>query len=81
MQFQADLLRVPVVRPQIMETTALGAASLAGLAVGFWPDRETLAALWQAEETFTPAMPQDEVIRLQGRWQRALERSKNWEQP
>ncbi|MDZ4184955.1 MAG: glycerol kinase GlpK [Desulfuromonadales bacterium] len=81
MQFQADLLRVPVVRPQIMETTALGAASLAGLAVGVWPDREALAALWQAEETFKPAMPQEEILRLQGRWQRALERSKNWEQP
>jgi glycerol kinase len=81
MQFQADLLRVPVVRPQVMETTALGAAALAGLAVGVWPDRDTLTALWQAEETFTPAMPQDEAVRLQGRWQRALERSKNWEQP
>ncbi|PKN13630.1 MAG: glycerol kinase [Deltaproteobacteria bacterium HGW-Deltaproteobacteria-4] len=81
MQFQADLLRVPVVRPGIMETTALGAAALAGLAVGVWPDRDTLTALWQAEETFTPAMPQDEAIRLQGRWQRALERAKNWEQP
>jgi glycerol kinase len=81
MQFQADLLRVPVVRPQIMETTALGAAALAGLAVGVWPDREALASLWQAEETFTPTMPQEEILRLQGRWQRALERSKNWEQP
>jgi glycerol kinase len=81
MQFQADLLRVPVVRPKIMETTALGAAALAGLAVGLWPDRETLAALWQAEETFTPSMPHQEILRLQGRWQRALERAKNWEQP
>lgn len=81
MQFQADLLRVPVVRPRIMETTALGAASLAGLAVGVWPDRDALAALWQAEETFAPAMPQDEAARLQGRWRRALERAKNWEQP
>ncbi len=81
MQFQADLLRVPVVRPGIMETTALGAAALAGLAVGVWPNRDTLTALWQAEETFTPAMPQNEAIRLQGRWQRALERAKNWEQP
>lgn len=81
MQFQADLLRVPVVRPRIMETTAFGAASLAGLAVGVWPDRAALAALWQAEETFTPAMSQNEAVRLQGRWQRALERAKNWEQP
>jgi glycerol kinase len=81
MQFQADLLRVPVVRPRIMETTALGAAALAGLAVGLWPGRDELAALWQAEETFTPTMPQEEILRLQGRWQRALERAKNWEQP
>jgi glycerol kinase len=81
MQFQADLLRVPVVRPQVMETTALGAAALAGLAVGLWPDRDTLTALWQAKETFTPTMLQDEAIRLQGRWQRALERAKDWEQP
>ena len=81
MQFQADLLRVPVVRPQVMETTALGAAALAGLAVGLWPDRKTLAALWQAEETFTPTMPHQQTLRLQERWQRALERAKNWEQP
>jgi len=81
MQFQADLLRVPVVRPQIMETTALGAASLAGLAVSLWPDRDELATLWQAEETFTPTMPQEEILHLQGRWQRALQRAKNWEQP
>ncbi|MBE0504334.1 MAG: glycerol kinase GlpK [Desulfuromonadales bacterium] len=81
MQFQADLLRVPVVRPQVMETTALGAASLAGLAVGIWPDRDELATLWQAEETFTPTMPQEEILHLQGRWQRALQRAKNWEQP
>ena len=81
MQFQADLLRVPVVRPQVMETTALGAAALAGLAVGLWPDRDKLAALWQAEETFTPIRPAGEMAGLQERWQRALERAKNWEQP
>ena len=81
MQFQADLLRVPVVRPQIMETTALGAAALAGLAVGIWHDRKELAALQQADETFTPSMPEEEIARLQGRWQRALERAKGWERP
>jgi glycerol kinase len=81
MQVQAHLLRVPVVRPRILETTALGAAALAGLAVGLWPDRDQLTSLWQAEETFAPAMPQEEILRLQGRWQRALERAKNWEQP
>jgi glycerol kinase len=82
MQFQADLLRVPVVRPQIMETTALGAAALAGLAVGLWQDRDELAALWQAEETFTPTLlPHQQILRLQERWQRALERAKNWELP
>jgi glycerol kinase len=81
MQFQADLLRVPVVRPQVMETTALGAAALAGLAVGLWPNRDELASLWQAEETFTPTLPHQQILRLQERWQRALERAKNWEQP
>ena len=56
MQFQADLLGVPVVRPKVRETTALGAAFLAGLAVGYWRDRAEIGRLWQAERTFTPAM-------------------------
>jgi glycerol kinase len=81
MQFQADLLGVPVVRPRVRETTALGAAYLAGLAVGYWEDRAELDKLWQAERTFVPAMSRDEATGLRRRWSRALERSKGWELP
>ena len=81
MQFQADLLGVPVVRPRITETTALGAAYLAGLAVGYWRDRSELASLWQAEQTFLPVMERERALELRRQWQRALERSKGWEQP
>jgi glycerol kinase len=79
MQLQADLLGVPVVRPRISETTALGAAYLAGLAIGYWQDREEIASHWEAERTFEPAMPGAEVAALRGQWQRALERAKGWE--
>ncbi len=79
MQFQADLLGVPVVRPLINETTALGAAYLAGLAVGFWRDREEIATHWEAERTFTPAMDREEAAELLGRWTKALGRAKGWE--
>ncbi len=79
MQFQADLLGVPVIRPRVTETTALGAAYLAGLAVGFWRDRAELEKLWQAERTFTPAMDRDRVGQLRERWNRALERAKGWD--
>ncbi len=81
MQFQADLLGCPVVRPQVRETTALGAAYLAGLAVGYWRDRSELSQLWQAERTFTPGMGRDRAAELQHVWSRALERSKGWVQP
>jgi glycerol kinase len=81
MQFQADLLGCPVVRPRIRETTALGAAYLAGLAVGFWSDRAEIGKLWQAERTFTPAMERGQAAELRHRWSRALERTKGWEQP
>jgi glycerol kinase len=79
MQFQADLLRVPVVRPRTVETTALGAAYLAGLAVGFWRDRDEIAALWRAERTFRPHAPAVTMRRLQAGWRRAVERAKGWE--
>ncbi|UUX96071.1 glycerol kinase GlpK [Aquabacterium sp. J223] len=72
MQFQADLLGLPVVRPQVIETTALGAAYLAGLAVGVWPDRETLARQWRAERRFEPQMPRDEAAERMARWERAV---------
>ncbi|WP_373990661.1 glycerol kinase GlpK [Duganella sp. BuS-21] len=79
MQFQADLLGVPVVRPQVTETTALGAAYLAGLAVGFWDTQEEIAAQWTCERRFEPAMPTDRRTELLAKWARAVERSKAWE--
>jgi len=81
MQFQADLLGCPVVRPQVRETTALGAAYLAGLAVGYWRDRAEIGQLWRAERSFTPAMERDLAAELRRNWSRALERSRAWVQP
>src|SRR5437763_695342 len=78
MQFQADLLGVPVIRPKVTETTALGAAYLAGLAVGFWGSLDEIAAQWQAERRFEPAMPAAEREARMARWQRAVERSRSW---
>lgn len=77
MQFQADLLGVPVVRPQVTETTALGAAYLAGLAVGFWGSPDRLRAR-QGEHSFTPAMDAADRQARRHRWQRAVERAGNW---
>ena len=76
MQFQADLLGVPVVRPRVTETTALGAAYLAGLAVGFWASREEIAAQWQAERRFEPQMVDARRSALMARWARAIEHAK-----
>jgi glycerol kinase len=81
MQFQADLLGVPVLRPKVTETTALGAAYLAGLAVGFWDSKEEIAAQWQCERRFEPAMSADRRAALLARWARAVERAKGWEAP
>jgi glycerol kinase len=78
MQFQADMLGVPVVRPKVTETTALGAAYLAGLAVGFYPDRETIAKQWSVDEHFTPSLDGAKREGLLYDWRRALERAKNW---
>ena len=78
MQFQADLLGVPVVRPQLFETTALGAAYLAGLAVDYWASLEEIAANWQVDRTFEPQMARDRVEDLQAGWHRALARSRGW---
>ncbi|HEX9078934.1 MAG TPA: glycerol kinase GlpK [Desulfuromonadaceae bacterium] len=80
MQFQADLLGVPVVRPKIAEITALGAAYLAGLAVGYWKSRAEIASHWEAERVFNPAMQKDAAAGLRGKWERALERAKRWEE-
>ena len=79
MQFQADLLGVPVVRPRLAETTALGAAYLAGLATGFWKNRDDLAAQWKIDRRFEPAMENARVQELRAGWHRALERSRSWE--
>ncbi|ESQ79502.1 glycerol kinase GlpK [Asticcacaulis sp. YBE204] len=78
MQFQADILGVPVVRPTVTETTALGAAYLAGLAVGYWADTEELRALWQVDRVFEPAMSDDERAGRLATWRKAVERSKGW---
>ncbi len=79
MQFQADILQVPVVRPKVIETTALGAAFLAGLAVGFWNDVSDITQVWQTDRVFEPNMSLDEVQHRRGRWAEALSRSREWE--
>ncbi|HKN69033.1 MAG TPA: FGGY-family carbohydrate kinase, partial [Gemmatimonadaceae bacterium] len=80
MQLQADLLGVPVVRPKVAETTALGAAYLAGLAVGFWKSQADIAKQWQVDRQFAPAMKAPERKRIAGGWERALDRAKAWEE-
>ena len=80
MQFQADILGIPVQRPAITETTALGAAYLAGLAVGYWASQAEIAAQWSVERTFEPAMSADQRDSLYAGWGRAIERAKGWEQ-
>ena len=78
MQFQADMLGVPVVRPRVTETTALGAAYLAGLAVGVWKSEDEVAANWQVDRRFEPAMPAGDVKALRANWSRAVKRSAGW---
>jgi glycerol kinase len=80
MQFQADLLRVPVVRPAVTETTALGAAYLAGLAVGYWKGTDDVRANWQVERVFEPKLAQKEAAHRRSRWTEALQRSRDWEE-
>lgn len=79
MQIQADLLGARVTRPSIPETTVLGATYLAGLAVGYWPDQETIAKQWAADRQFTPAITNEQRQEQQAGWTRALERARNWE--
>ncbi len=81
MQFQADVLDVPVVRPAITETTALGAAYAAGLAVGFWPDLATLRAHWRKDAEWTPAMAPDKRAAEYRQWKKAVERTLGWVDP
>jgi len=78
LQFQADIFKFPVVRPNFLETTALGAAYLAGLAVGFWSTVEDLKNQWSIDRIFKPNLEEDKVNTLIGQWHRAVSRSKNW---
>ncbi len=80
MQFQADILNVPIAVPLITETTALGAAYLAGLAVGFWESREELDAKWKVARRYEPRMSESERDRLYTRWLKAVERARDWEE-
>ncbi len=79
LQFQADILEVDVVRPKVIETTALGAAFLAGLAVGFWNEPKEITSVWQTDRVFHPTMPAEEVSKRRARWAEALKRSQAWE--
>lgn len=80
MQLQADLLQAPVVRPAVLETTALGAAYMAGLAAGVWADMAEIASHWRIERRFEPQMSADEAATRRDRWLTAVERSRAWEQ-
>ena len=80
MQIQADLLGVPVVRPKVLETTALGAAYLAGLAVGFWRDAGDIQRNWQVDRVFEPTLSRDRAAEMMAGWSKAVERSKAWTQ-
>lgn len=79
MQFQADITDTPVMRPQVRETTALGAAYLAGLATGVWESTEEIAGKWTLDRRFTPAMPPEKRERLIGNWYKAVGRAKGWQ--
>jgi glycerol kinase len=80
MQMQADVLGVQVVRPRVIETTALGAAYLAGLAVGFWKGADEIAAQWQVDKRFEPGIDAPARARKLARWREAVERSRGWAQ-
>ncbi len=80
MQFQADLLQVPVVRPKVIEATAQGAAYLAGLSSGFWSTPEDISEVWQSERVFEPMMSKDAAESRRKRWRKALERAKGWDE-
>lgn len=78
MQFQSDILQIPVQRPKMVETTAWGAACLAGLAVGYWQDQDELAACWRAEREFMPRMATARCEALYDGWQEAVRRASGW---
>ena len=78
MQIQADAIQTKVVRPKVTETTALGAAYLAGLAVGFWDNMDDIKQQWQVDKTFVPASDQTQISTVIKGWKKAVERSKKW---
>jgi glycerol kinase len=79
MQFQADIAGVPIIRPKVHETTALGAAYLAGLATGFWKDTNEIQHQWQKDRDFTPAMDSAKVAGLKKGWNKAVSKAKGWQ--
>ena len=81
MQIQADVLGIQVVRPKNAEATAMGAGYLAGIAVGFWKDAESIGRQWEIERVFNPAMDVEERRRFRAIWHRALLRAREWEAP
>jgi glycerol kinase len=81
LQFLSDILGAPVQRPSVTETTALGAAFLAGLAVGLWPSLNSLENLWETDAEFLPTMSEDRRESLYSDWLRAVERSREWDTP
>jgi glycerol kinase len=81
MQFQADILGVPVQRPKVAETTALGAAYLAGLAVSFWESPQEVAEHWAIDRTFEPKMSEAQREELYAEWKKAVSRAQGWTQP
>ena len=80
MQFQADILSVPTVRPRMTETTAMGAAFLAGLAVKFWKDQKEISDYWKVDRQFKPQMAPEKVEALRKKWQKAIECARAWEE-
>ena len=81
LQFQSDILNLPVVRPKILETTALGAAYLAGLAVDFWSSQSEIQDQWELDQMFTPTMADERAQKLRAGWSKALDRARAWESP
>ncbi len=81
MQFQSDVLDCTVIRPKITETTALGAAYLAGLAIGFWKDTDEIENYWQAEKKFVPAMKKEERNKEIYQWEKAVRAAQAWATP
>jgi len=78
MQFQSDITGIKVARPKVTETTALGAAYLAGLAVGYWNDVSDIEQQWQIDRTFSPAMPSQKVENIVAEWYRAIQAVQTW---